>query len=65
MCACEEGKAAIGILKCFIYGSVFMRNCCPTRLNDPHGEINISNLPVPVPFNTVVCGVIIVWTRAL
>ena len=29
-------------------------------LNDPHGEINTSNFPVLVPFNTVVCGVIIV-----
>ena len=25
-------------------------------LNDPHGEINTGNLPVPVQFNTVVCG---------
>ena len=29
-------------------------------LNYPHGEINTSNLLVPVLFNTVVCGVIIV-----
>ena len=29
-------------------------------LNDPHGEINTSNLSVLVPFNTVVIGVIIV-----
>ena len=29
-------------------------------LNDPHGEINTSSLPVPVPFTTIVCGVIIV-----
>ena len=27
-------------------------------LNDPHGEINTSNLPVPVSFNTAVRGVI-------
>ena len=29
-------------------------------LNDPHGKINISNHLVTVPFNTIVCGVIIV-----
>ena len=34
-------------------------------LNDPHGEINTGNFPVLVPFNTVVCSVIIVWTTAL
>ena len=34
-------------------------------LNDPHGEINISNLPVPVLFNMAVCGVLIVRTLAL
>ena len=28
--------------------------------NDPHGDINASNLPVPVSFNTAVCKVIIV-----
>ena len=33
--------------------------------NDPHSEINTSNLPVLEPFNTVVCGKIIVWTRPL
>ena len=34
-------------------------------LNEPHGKINTSNLSIPVPFNMVVCRVIIVWTQAL
>ena len=29
-------------------------------LNDPHAEINTGNFPVPVPFNNVVCRVIVV-----
>ena len=29
-------------------------------LNDPQGEINTGNCPVLVPFNTLVCGIIII-----
>ena len=29
-------------------------------LNDPHGKTNTSNFPVPIPFNSVVYGIIII-----